>query len=89
MSIVSVIEPEVEESVMAAQVVISVPVSSSTVMVLAPHRSLRGDEAVSTASPGITKSDVAVEPSVTAIEDGLKVAYETLVVGHGFTTVKV
>lgn len=89
MSIVSVIEPLVEESVMAAQVVSTLPPLSSTVIVLAPHRSLRGAAAVSTASPGITKSDVAVAPSVTVIEVGLKTADETVVDGHGLATVKV
>ena len=72
-SIVRVIEPEVEESVIAAQVVMVLSLLSLMTKVLAPQRSVKGEEAVSTASAGITNSDVAVAPSVTVIELGEKV----------------
>lgn len=49
---------------------------------------MRGAAAVSTASPGTVNSAVAVEPSVTVIEVGSKVIVLTVVVGHGFVTVR-
>ena len=52
-----------------------------------PQRYLSGKAESSTPSEGITNSDVAVEPSVTVIEDGLKVMAAIVVVGHGFETV--
>lgn len=88
-SIVRVIEPEVEESVIAAQVEMVLPPLSSMTKVRAPQRSDKGAAAVSTASAGITNSDVAVEPSSTVIELGLKVIVLTVVVGHGLATVRV
>ena len=66
-------EPDVDESAIVAQVVIALPPLSSIAKFLLPQRRVRGDAAVSTASEGITKSDVAVEPSVTVIELGLNV----------------
>ena len=42
---------------------------------------------VSTPSPGIEYSEVAVEPSVTVIEDGLKVIPVMVVVKHGLEAV--
>ena len=88
-SIVRVIEPEVEESVIAAHVEMVLPPLSSMTKVLAPQRRVKGELAVSTASAGITNSDVAVEPSVTVMEVGSKVIWLTEVVGHGLATVSV
>ena len=88
-SIVWVVEPEVEVFVIAAQVVLVLPLLSSMAKVLAPQRSAKGASAVSTASAGITNSDVAIEPSVTVIELGEKVIVLTVVVGHGLATVRV
>ena len=42
---------------------------------------------MSTVSPGMTNSDVAVEPSVTVIEVGLKVIPVIVAEGQGFDTV--
>lgn len=44
---------------------------------------------MSTPSPGITNSEVAVAPAVTDIDVGLKVIEDTVVVGQGLVTVKV
>ena len=88
-SIVSVFEPDVDESVIAAQVVIVLPLLSSISKFLVPQRRSKGDAAVSTASVGITNSEVAVEPSVTVMELGLKVIVLTVVVGQGLVTVRV
>ena len=87
-SIVRVIEPEVEESVIAAHVEMVLPPLSSMTKVRAPQRSVKGAAAVSTASAGITNSDVAVEPSVTVMELGEKVIVLTVVDGHGLATVR-
>ena len=87
-SIVRVIEPEVEESVIAAHVEMVLPPLSSMTKVRAPQRSVNGAAAVSTASAGITNSDVAVEPSVTAIELEEKAVVLTVVVGRGLVTVR-
>ena len=73
----------------AAQVVIALPLLSSIAKFLVPQRRSRGELAVSTASVGMTNSLVAVLPSVTAIEVGLNVIWLTVVVGQGFATVRV
>ena len=73
----------------AAHVEMVLPPLSSMTKVLAPHRRVKGELAVSTASAGITNSDVAVEPSVTVMEVGSKVIWLTEVVGHGLATVSV
>ena len=87
---VRVLDPEVtDESVIAAHVVIALPLLSSIAKFLVPQRSARGELAVSTASVGTTNSEVAVAPSVTVIDDGLKVIVLTVVVGQGFATVRV
>lgn len=89
-SIVNVFEPDVTlESVMVAQVVMLLPLESSIAKFREPHRSLRGDAAVSTASVGITNSEVAVLPSVTVIDVGLNVIWLTVVEVQGFATVRV
>jgi hypothetical protein len=49
----------------------------------------KGAAVVSTPSPGITNSEVAVYPSVTDIEVGLKVIVDTVVVWQGSVTVRV
>ena len=89
MSIVWVVEPEVEVFVIAAQVVLVLPLLSSMAKVLAPQRSAKGASAVSTASAGTTSSDVAVVRSVAVTELGEKVTVLTVVVEHGLVTVRV
>ena len=90
MSIVWVVEPEVEVFVIATQVVLVLPLLSSMRKVPAPQRSAKGASAVSTASVGTTNAGVAVAPSVTAMELGEKVIGLTVVVGrHGLVTVRV
>ena len=66
-------EPAVEESVMAAQVVMVVPLALVMTYVLVPQSPVRGEAAVSTASAGMTNSEVAVLPLVTVMDVGLKV----------------
>ena len=44
---------------------------------------------MSTPSPGITNSEVAVNPSITVIEVGLNVIVDTVVVRQGLVTVRV
>ena len=89
-SIVSVLEPVVTvESVIAAHVVIALAPLSSMAKLRVPHKSVNGADAVSTASDGTTNSAVAVKPSVTEIEVGLKVIWLTAVLVHGFPTVRV
>ena len=73
----------------AAQVVIALPLLSSIAKFLEPQSRVKGAAAVSTASEGITNSEVAVEPSSTVIEVGLNVIELTVVVGQGFETVRV
>ena len=52
---------------------------------MVPHRPVKPAE-VSTPSVGIENSEVAVDPSVTVIDDGLNVMAPTEVVLHGFVT---
>ena len=89
MSIVWVVEPEVEVFVIAAQVVLVLPLLSSMAKVLAPQRSAKGASAVSTASAGTTSSDVAVVRSVAVTELGESAVVLTVVVEHGLVTVRV
>ena len=58
---------------------------SATAYTLVPQRSER-PFAVSTPSPGISNSAVAVDPSYTEIVVGLKVIPVIVVVLHGFET---
>ena len=87
-SIVSVIEPVVAESVMAAHVVMVVPEALVIAKLLEPPSSVRGEASTSTASVGMTNSDVAVLPSVTEREVGLKVIALMVVAEHGLLTVR-
>ena len=72
-----------------AQVVMVLPLLSPMTKAPAPQRSAKGASAVPTASAGIKNLDVAVEPSVTAIELEEKAIVLTVVVGRELVTVRV
>ena len=74
------------ESMIVAQLLIAVPSALSAIAyTLVPQRSERL-LAVSTPSPGISNSAVAVEPSATVIVVGLKTIVEIVVVLQGLLT---